>query len=274
MTDLKEPAVRGVLKTRWVGRSYHYFESIGSTNDLLKKQVAAGDSSNPPAGTVLLTEYQSQGRGRFDRRWEAPPGTSLLLSILLRPDWPSERLSWLTMLAGLAIVEAVETETGLNAALKWPNDVVVLNNDIWHKVCGILLEGNVGAEQRPAYAVLGIGINVNTPIELLPKFTQPSASLSTLIGRPMSRLDLLATLLQRIEYLYERADRGSSPQDEWNKRLITIGQRVEVTQAGQDALLSGIAEGTGEWGQLLVRDDSGKLHAIMAGDVTLRPGYE
>ncbi len=87
-------------------------------------------------------------------------------------------------------------------------------------------------------------------------------------------MNLLATLLQQIEYRYEKTDQGLSPQDDWNQRLITIGRRVEVTQAGQRARLSGIAEGTAEWGQLLVRDDSGKLHTIMAGDVTLRTGLE
>jgi len=270
VSDLSASAVTNALTSKWIGGNYQYLESTGSTNDLLKKQVTAGDPAHPPHGTVLLTDYQSQGRGRLDRRWEAPSGTSLLFSILLRPYWLGDRLSWLTMLAGTAIVEAIETETTLSASLKWPNDVVVRRNEIWHKVCGILLEGHIVAEQRLAYAVLGIGINVNIPPELLPNTAQPSTSLSTVAGRSISRLNLLVTLLRRIEILYDRADRGISPQDDWNRRLITIGQRVEVSGSGQGTPLSGIAEGTGEWGQLLVRDDNGQLHTIVAGDVTLR----
>lgn len=274
MCELAAAAVKNALTTKWLGHNYQYLESTSSTNDLLKKQVAGSDSAHLPAGTVLLTDYQSQGRGRFDRRWDAPPGTSLLLSILLRPNWPGVRLSWLTMLAATAIVKTIEKETALPLALKWPNDVVVQQNGMWHKVCGILLEGHVTAEQLLAYAIIGIGINVNIPADFLPHTSQPATSLATAAQRPISRLELLATLLQQIEHLYDQADRGISPQEEWNRRLITIGQRVEVKRSGAEAPLIGMAEGTGEWGQLLVRDDNGQLHGIMAGDVTLRTDGE
>ena len=270
MSDLTETAVNKALTSKWVGRNYHYLESTGSTNDILKGQVTAGNSDDPPAGTVVLTDFQSQGRGRLDRQWQAPPGSSLLLSILFRPDWPGERLSWLTMLAGNAIVEAIENSTTLSPSLKWPNDVVIKHNKIWHKVCGVLLEGHVSMEQRLTYAVMGIGINVHSSPDLPPHAAQPSTSLTVVNEKRVSRLDLLIALLQQIEEQYERADRGYSPRDDWAKRLMTIGQRVEVSRIGQDISLSGVAEGTDEQGQLLVRDDSGQLHTIMAGDVTLR----
>lgn len=267
MNELQESSVRNTLTSKWVGRNYHYIESVGSTNDLLKKQVA---EANPPAGTVILTNFQSKGRGRLDRRWEAPPDTSLLFSLLFRPNWPTERSSWLTMIAGTAVAEAIEAKTGLNASLKWPNDVVIKYEGIWHKVCGILLEGHVKPESGLTHAILGIGINVNSPADQLPQTSLPATSLSAVLGRQVSRVNLLTALLQRIEKLYDLADAGTSPFHVWQKRLITIGKHVQVTSSDRESAISGIAEGTGEMGELLVRDDHGKLHEIIAGDVSLR----
>jgi BirA family biotin operon repressor/biotin-[acetyl-CoA-carboxylase] ligase len=219
---------------------------------------------------VLLTDYQEEGRGRFDRTWEAPPFTSLLFSIIFRPDWDAAHLPWLTMLAGLSVAEAVEKETELPAFLKWPNDVVVNYNDNWSKVCGILLEGAIAPSQRLEYAVLGIGINVNIPADELPAAAQPVTSLMVAAGRRISRLPLLVELLERLELNYEAADRGDSPQQRWNERLVTLGQRVEVHCVGQETSLTGTAEATDEWGRLLLRDDEGQMHTIVAADVTLR----
>lgn len=268
--ELSEAAVRSVLRSAWIGKSYRYLESAGSTNDLLKKKVAAGGPSSPASGAVLLADFQEQGRGRLNRSWEAPAYTSLLFSVLFRPDWPAEHLSWMTMLASLAVAEAIEVETKLPVSLKWPNDVMIRYDDRWQKVCGILLEGSVSAGQRLEYAILGIGINVNIPLAQLPVTTQPATSLMLAVGHPVSRLSLLAALLQRLERLYEAANRGESPQPEWDGRLITIGERVEVGRVGVAIPLLGTAEGTDQWGQLLVRDDDGQLHTVMAADVTLR----
>jgi BirA family biotin operon repressor/biotin-[acetyl-CoA-carboxylase] ligase len=179
-------------------------------------------------------------------------------------------MSWLTMLAGLAVAGAIEEETKLPVLLKWPNDVVIRHDDTWRKVCGILLEGYVSPAQRVEHAILGVGINVNIPLAQLPPIAQPATSLLVAAGRPLSRLSLLVELLQRIERLYEAANRGESPRQPWNRRLITLGRRVEVGRVGQAISLLGTAEGTDEWGRLLVRDDDGELHTVMAADVTLR----
>jgi BirA family biotin operon repressor/biotin-[acetyl-CoA-carboxylase] ligase len=268
--NLTEPVVRSVLRSEWIGQSYRYLESAGSTNDLLKRQVATGGPASPVSGAVLLTDYQEQGRGRLNRSWEAPAHTSLLFSTLFRPDWPAKRMSWLTMLAGLAVAEAIEVETKLPVFLKWPNDVVIRHDDTWRKVCGILLEGYVSPLQRLEHAILGVGINVNIPLAQLPTTAQPATSLMVAAGNPVSRLSLLVDLLQRLERLYEAADRGDSPQQQWNRRLITLGQRVEVGREGQTIPLLGTAEDTDEWGRLLIRDDDGQLHSVIAADVTLR----
>lgn len=268
---LDEASVRAELATAWLGRPYHYVAAIDSTNDRLKAWAA--DPARP-AGTVLLAEYQSAGRGRLDRRWEAPPGVALLFSLLLRPGWPARQGVWLTMLAGLAVVEAIEAVTGSPARLKWPNDVVIDHEGEWRKVCGLLLDSSLDVAGRLESAVIGIGLNVNVPAAALPPAPLPAAtpptSLQIACGRPVPRRPLLLTLLARLERRYEAAAAGRSPWAEWNDRLVTIGQRVRVSAAGGADALDGLAEGTDEWGQLLVRDAAGRRHAVAAGDVTLR----
>jgi BirA family biotin operon repressor/biotin-[acetyl-CoA-carboxylase] ligase len=168
------------------------------------------------------------------------------------------------------VTRAIEDEVGLPAALKWPNDVVVGHKGQWAKVCGILLEGRISPAQHLEHAILGIGINVNNAAEQLPAVERPVTSLALAAGRRLPRLPLLAAILDNLERQYEAAGRGHSPWKPWNERLITLGQRVAVHRVEQDAALLGIAEATDEWGQLLVRDDRGDLHAVMAADVTLQ----
>ena len=268
--SLQETAVANAITTRWIGRVYHYFSQVGSTNDLLKTAARANSAAALPAGAVYLTDYQAQGRGRLDRRWEASPGTSILHSILFRPHWPAERLPWLTMLAGLAAAEAIEAHTNLTVALKWPNDVVLWQETSWHKVGGILLEGEISPQQRLEYAILGMGLNVNIPAQQLPPASTPATSLLAAIGAPVSRLALLMTLWERLESHYDAAEGGESPQAAWHARLTTIGQAVTVRRLDTAGELVGVAEGADEWGHLLVRDAAGQLHTISAGDVTLR----
>lgn len=265
--DLNEIEVRAALTTAWVGRPYFYRLAVDSTNERMKPWAA--DPAYPP-GTVLLGDYQSAGRGRLDRRWEAPPGTSLLFSTLLRPGWPAERGAWLMMLAGLAAVEAIGGVARLTARLKWPNDVVLYHEDQWRKVGGLLLDTTLGRDGRLDSAIIGIGLNVNIPSEGLPKAANPATSLLVAGGQPVARRPLLAALLAQLERRYEMAQGGTSPLSEWKARLITLGRPVLVSAAGSGEALAGTAEDTDEWGRLLVRDEGGRLHAVAAGDVTLR----
>ncbi len=269
MIELGETAVRSALTTQWIGHPYRYFASVPSTNDLLKEQIRDA-ASTLPAGTVFLTDYQSQGRGRLNRRWLAPAGSSLLLSVLFWPDWPTEQAHWLTMLTSLAAAEAMETVTGTTVGVKWPNDLMIWPKDGWRKVGGLLLEGGMGEDGRLQHAIMGIGLNVNIPPAQLPDAAVPATSLLAAGGQSISRLLLLAAFLQRLETRYELADGGQSPQPDWNQRLITLGERVQATNLGGERPIMGIAEGTDGWGRLLVRGDDGRLHTIAAGDVTLR----
>lgn len=268
--QLHETAVQSAISTRWLARSYHYLPTVGSTNDRLKEMLAKGSDDDPPAGTVVLADFQNQGRGRLNRSWEAPPGTSLLLSVLFRPYWPAKQAHWLTMAASLAAVEAIKKEANLTVGIKWPNDLMIFVVNEWRKAGGLLLEGSLSANGRLESAILGIGMNVNIPQEQLPDASTPATSLLVAGGRPIPRLALLAGFLQRLEAHYEVAERGKSPQATWVQQLITLGQSVHVTHTGSGQTLSGRAEGTDTWGRLLLRDGAGQLHTIATGDVTLR----
>ena len=262
--DLSPELVNVYLGTRWLGRTLHFFPVVASTNEVLYELALAG----APAGSMVLADFQTAGKGRLGRRWEAPAGTSLLFSLLFRPGWPAAQAAWLTMMAGLATAEAVAGLTGVVVGLKWPNDVMIHTADGWRKVGGLLLAGDVTGE-RVELALMGIGLNVNMLAAELPaEVATPATSLRLASGQPVARAALLGRLLGRLERLYEAAERGESPRPGWEARLITRHQPVRVTQGGQT--LEGVAVGTDEWGQLLVRDGLGVLHTIPAGDVTLR----
>jgi BirA family transcriptional regulator, biotin operon repressor / biotin---[acetyl-CoA-carboxylase] ligase len=261
--ELNAEQIEQSLPTRWLGRPCHYLSQTTSTNAVLGELAAAGAA----AGTVVLADFQTAGRGRHGRRWEAPAGTSLLLSLLFRPPWPAEQTVWLMMMAGIAMVEAVRRETGLPAALKWPNDVMLPLAGHWHKTGGLLLE-TAFAGGAIEHAITGIGLNVNVRAGQLPQTATPATSLLAASGKPVARLSLLMEVLERLEALYEAAATGQSPQPAWDALLLTRGRPVTVQGAG--LLVEGTAIGTDGRGQLLIKDEMGMVHVVAAGDVTLR----
>jgi BirA family biotin operon repressor/biotin-[acetyl-CoA-carboxylase] ligase len=264
-------AVTDQLTTRWLGQTCIYLPEVDSTNNWLKGELERRPPAELPAGTLVITDYQSQGRGRLARRWEAPRRSSLLMTLLFRPDWPGERANWLTMMAALAAAEAMTAVTDLVISLKWPNDLVVGPPGAWRKLGGMLLESTFAAGGVLAAACLGLGLNVNVSATDLPPAVTPATSLLQETGRPVDRQRLLLTLLTRLEEYYEAADRGRSPYPAWQARLVNIGHPVQVTDFVSQQMISGLAVGVNDWGHLLVVDEHGRRHTIMAGDVTLRP---
>lgn len=248
------------LETAFVGRSLEYWPEIESTNARARRLAEGG----APEGTLVITDYQSAGRGRLGRRWIAPAGSSLLMSLLFRPQVAPAQVQRLTMICGLAAVDAIESETGLRVGLKWPNDILVGGA----KVGGILTELGLTGD-RVDYAVVGIGLNVNLdPAQLPRELLMESTSLAYVLGESVSRLSLLRALLQAVETRYLDFHAGHSPHGEWAERLVTLGQAVNV-QLG-DGVLQGVAEGVDADGALLVRSADGHLRTVLAGDVTLR----
>ena len=171
------------------GRFGQPYEHVGSTPST--QLLLAPDA---PEGALVVAEEQTAGRGRLGRSWFAPAGTSLLCSLQLRPDTPTERLPELTGVAARACADAIAALTGLEPALKFPNDVLVGGR----KVAGIL------AEARDGRVVLGVGINVNLPADELPEdVDRPATSLLVETGRELDRAELLAELLERLERRYD-----------------------------------------------------------------------
>jgi BirA family biotin operon repressor/biotin-[acetyl-CoA-carboxylase] ligase len=182
--SLAPDAVRPLLTGRF-GRVYHYEELCPSTQRLLQP--------DDPEGTVAVAEEQSEGRGRLGRSWHAPAGTSVLVSVLLRPAVDPPRLPELSLIAGGAVAEAIAETTGLHPVIKFPNDVLLGGR----KVAGILAEAGDGR------VVLGIGVNANQTAEQLPPETETEpTSLRLELGEPVDRAALLAAILLHIERAY------------------------------------------------------------------------
>jgi BirA family biotin operon repressor/biotin-[acetyl-CoA-carboxylase] ligase len=190
--SLVPDAVQPLLRGRF-GRVYRYADACPSTQRLLDQ----GDEE----GAVAVAEEQTEGRGRFGRSWNAPHGTSVLVSVLLRPSIESARLPELSLVAGGAVAEAIAEVTGIDPAVKFPNDVLIGGR----KVAGILAESSEGR------VVLGIGVNANQTDEQLPTETETEpTSLRIELGEPVDRAQLLAAVLARLEAAYDTWVTGTS----------------------------------------------------------------
>ena len=186
MADSLAPdAVKPFLRGRF-GKQYRYAKLCESTQRLLSEDDAEG--------TIAVAEEQSEGRGRLGRSWQAPAGTSVLVSIVLLPSVESVRLPELSLVAGGAVAEAIAEVTGIEPAIKFPNDVLVRGR----KVAGVL------AESRDGRVVLGIGVNANQTEEQLPVDAQTEpTSLRIELGRSVERAPLLAAVLAQLERAYD-----------------------------------------------------------------------
>ncbi|MCU1486250.1 MAG: birA, biotin-(acetyl-CoA-carboxylase) ligase [Actinomycetia bacterium] len=200
-------------------------EEVDSTNRELLRRAEAG----APAGIVLVAGHQTAGRGRRDRRWESPPGASLLVSVLLRPTVPAEQLHLITFAAGLAAKAAAEAVAGVRLGLKWPNDVVVDESDGARKVAGLLAESVVEGGAVAAL-VVGMGLNVNWDADV----PDGGAALNQLAGGPVDRDRLLTAWLDRFGGDLDRLETASGRAhvlDRYRSACATIGRQVRVETA-------------------------------------------
>ncbi len=228
--------------------------TTGSTNADLAAAARAGAES----GQVLVSDHQSTGRGRFTRVWEAPPGTSLAISALLRPPpgVPASRWLWLPLLTGLAVADGIREATGIRAELKWPNDVLIEGR----KVCGILSE-RVDGDAGPA-AIIGMGVNTTLTEDQLPV---PTATSLALAGAYVEPGGVAAAILDALGAWYARWLGGAELRAEYAARCTSVGRTVRVQLSATESVV-GDATGVDANGCLLVRVD-GRERAFAAGDV-------
>jgi BirA family biotin operon repressor/biotin-[acetyl-CoA-carboxylase] ligase len=235
-------------------RPVRYFSQIGSTNDVARDWI----NSRAMTGSVVVANEQVKGKGRLGRVWHTPPGTALIISVILYPR--VEDLPQITMLGALAIYDMAKHLGIESVGIKWPNDVLL--NSL--KVSGILPEA-VWENEKLVGVVLGMGINVRidfTNTELVNK----AISIEPVLGRRVERLELLVELLTRIDYWSQHL--GSDELfDTWKNRLLTLGQDVHVKTFDKE--VTGLAQDVDHDGALLVCREDGQIERVIAGDIAL-----
>ena len=257
-----ETTIADQIHTKWAGKTVHFARETDSTNLWIKRLAKEGASE----GTLALAEFQSAGRGRLGRSWEVPEGTSVMMSILLRPKFEPQYAPTLTLVMGMAVAKAVKN-LGFDVSIKWPNDVVVSHK----KICGILTEMGV-RDGKIDYAVIGVGINVNIrefPEEMADKAT----SLYLESGKEFDRSQIPGLVMEAFEKYYEKFAATcdlSGLKEEYESILANYNQPVRVLAKEP---YEGVARGITDGGELLVEKNDGTIVAVSAGEVSVRGLY-
>ena len=257
-----ETTIADQIHTKWAGKTVHFARETDSTNLWIKRLAKEG----APEGTLALAEFQSAGRGRLGRSWEVPEGTSVMMSILLRPKFEPQYAPTLTLVMGMAVAKAVK-KLGFDVSIKWPNDVVVSHK----KICGILTEMGV-RDGKIDYAVIGVGINVNIK-EFPEEMADKATSLYLESGKEFDRSQIPGLVMEAFEEYYEKFAATcdlSGLKEEYESILANYNQPVRVLAKEP---YEGVARGITDGGELLVEKTDGTIVAVSAGEVSVRGLY-
>jgi BirA family transcriptional regulator, biotin operon repressor / biotin---[acetyl-CoA-carboxylase] ligase len=238
------------------------YKTIDSTNEA---GTALCLGKAPVSGTVIIADMQEKGRGRLGRQWISPPGLNIYMSIVLVPAIEPKDATLLTILSSVACATALRGTCGVDARIKWPNDLMINGK----KVGGILTETRADPD-RIAWAVIGIGINVNMESRFFNREIRKIAtSIKAETGIYHARSGLIIAILEEFEKFYRILvnEGGGSPVAKWRQLSCTLGTRVSVTCG--PGHISGVAEDVDDDGMLLLRLPSGELKRIGAGDLTV-----
>lgn len=249
--------LRPLLNTHDLGQVIHHFDATSSTNDRARELAEEGADH----GEVVIAESQTGGRGRRGRVWVSAPGRNVYFTVVLRPELPPARAAELTLVAAVATCDALR-QAGVQATIKWPNDVLVGER----KITGILTE-LASEPDRIRWAVVGIGVNVNmSAAEFPPELRETATSILIERGTPAPRALFVAACLTALEGWLDRlAEDGFAPvRLAWRERTSTLGREVVVQTGGRDVV--GLAEDIDLDGALLVRTGAG-IERILTGDV-------
>ncbi|MFO7782926.1 MAG: biotin--[acetyl-CoA-carboxylase] ligase [Spirochaetia bacterium] len=239
------------------GWTVRYYESVDSTNAAARAWLKSADS--PPGSGIVVADEQTAGRGRFGRRWETPPGTSVAMSLIVESPSPVG----LPQAAGVAAASAIQPLVSGHVGLKWPNDVEIDGR----KVAGILIEHQPLA--GAAHYVVGIGINVNLDFTSVAGASEELARRATSIARHgpdaggIDREKLVGAVARE----FDRWRSDSGLQQRWTALLTTLGRRISVRS--REAVITGRAVDVDEYGALLIEDERGRTVRAGAGDVTV-----
>ncbi len=252
------------LRTKILGHTLYTYQTIDSTNTEAKRCSMQGAVH----GSVFVSEEQTGGKGRLGRKWISPPGAGLWFTLLLRPDCPPTEAANMTLVSGLAVCRAIRNLYGLDARIKWPNDIVLGSK----KLSGMLLEMST-EENQVDYVLAGIGVNANTgsfPEEIAYKAT----SLQLACGHDIRRAELLAAILNEFEPLLElhQTHQTQRIMQDYRELCVSIGRQVSAQRP--DGLLTGIAVDITESGELVIRTPEGKDEIIFSGEVSVQGIYD
>jgi BirA family biotin operon repressor/biotin-[acetyl-CoA-carboxylase] ligase len=239
---------------------YHHHLTVGSTNSEARQLAEAG----APEGTLVVSEEQTEGKGRKGRDWISPKQTGIYATLILRPTLPIEDTPLLTLLTAVATAEAIKEVTGLPATIKWPNDILINSR----KVAGILTEVSSDVD-RVEFALIGLGLNVNTPSSALPKrLLYPATSLRAEAGSTQPRQRILASWLCHFEAEYAGLCSGNrkSLLDHWKALANITGRKASIRRVHDS--VSGTIQDIDEDGALLLKTNDNKIMRILSGDVS------
>ncbi len=252
------------LQSKVFGRNqYFYYREIDSTNNRARALATEGY----PEGTIVVAEKQTAGRGRRGRNWYSPDNQGIYVSFILRPALPLKEISRISLLVAVAVAETLETELNLPARIKWPNDILINNK----KIAGILSEA-VTDTDGIEYIVIGIGLNINNQVQEFPDdFRTAATSARAEYERPCSRIKVLQGLLASFEQHYFNLLNGNFTQtlEKGRQLSLAIGQKLRLDTI--NGFVEGQAIDIDDNGFLLLRDQSGIIHTIMSGEITILP---
>jgi BirA family biotin operon repressor/biotin-[acetyl-CoA-carboxylase] ligase len=252
-------AIQDGLPTKRLGAKLHYFSDLDSTNAYARKLAERGAGE----GEVVIAEAQTHGRGRLGRSWISPPFVNLYFSLILRPRLAPAHAPQLTLMAAVALADTVASFIKTSPVIKWPNDLLVGGR----KLAGILTESSCDV-QRIEWVILGIGINLNYPVALMPEAIQNRAtSIMSLTGTRVSREEFLRRLIHDLDRCYGEFEESgfSAIAPRWESLFGLRGKRVRVEMA--DQVMIGTARGIDREGALILEDGKGGSLKVVAGDV-------
>jgi BirA family transcriptional regulator, biotin operon repressor / biotin---[acetyl-CoA-carboxylase] ligase len=247
------------LTTHRLGKKIHYFTELDSTNSHARRLA----EQRAQEGEVVIAESQTHGRGRLGRRWVSPPYVNLYLSVILRPTLPPIDAPQITLMAAVALADALAAFIPVLPAIKWPNDILAGGK----KLAGVLTESACHGE-RIDFVILGIGVNINYPVESMPDAIQKRAtSMISFTGTNVSRESVVRRLIQDLDRCYgELEEMGfQTVAPRWEARFELRGKKVRVEMT--DRIIIGTARGIDRDGALLVEDGRGEVQRVVAGDV-------